>query len=321
MTTFRRLALAMALSATLPVVSAYAGPIRLGISHKTHLDPPGARVEWVQNGHPAQFCSRPGDNTRYYLAAGLHVITKVNGVPIGNSSDLNNAIQGSPRQARLLVYNLQTSSAREYRVTLNGEPQSNAWYAARLKEGTSAWRPGKRHSRHSNVVASTSEDQWHPAPGYRWKSKPDWTTTWNPGETHPDFPIYAASKEGSWSLKPGYNWVTGLRGDLRATWRPGKRHPSHAVIAKSTEGSWTPASGYHWVNSQAGDLRVARNSSSSSSSRRTAQRPSYRAPAVSNSREAYLRALRQLRSSERLADEMNRWVDDSNRIPLNSSSY
>ena len=35
------------------------------------------------------------------------------------------------------------------------------------------WSPGKKHSKHSHVIASQEEGQWIPAPGYTWVSETD----------------------------------------------------------------------------------------------------------------------------------------------------
>lgn len=82
---------------------------------------------------------------------------------------------------------------------------------------------------------------------------------WTPGTLHPDTPrVVASSSPDQWVPAPGYEWVEekGVN-DMRVTWKPGKVHSRFEhVLAAQNEGEWTPDAKYMWANDDPADLTV-----------------------------------------------------------------
>ena len=133
------------------------------------------------------------------------------------------------------------------------------------KPGSGYWELGKLTR--PNVIASNTERQWSPAPGYKWvrpDERHEFSVAWAPGIIYMDqdgntFPnIVASETEGRWFPKPGYGWANigddGRLRDWAVVWKPGLAHEEKGVrrwphvLATETEGSWFPEAGYNWVN-------------------------------------------------------------------------
>jgi hypothetical protein len=113
----------------------------------------------------------------------------------------------------------------------SGKPEAGDWSVR--------WLPGKAHQhlgekKWPNVVASTTEGRWWPAPGYVWvrtdgngvPSPDDWSVRWQPGAPYRylgevKWPYVSAdATEGQWKPDAGYVWA-----------RPGVDHSVKAIAA------------------------------------------------------------------------------------------
>ena len=114
------------------------------------------------------------------------------------------------------------------------------------------WVPGSAHPQHANVVASTEEGVWWPAPGYYLPDGAGWNVIWEPGQAHRDHPhVLAGETVDRWRPDPGYEWVDkGKSWSVR--WKPGKPHPERAQIAAIAEGQWLDAADWQ-INEKEGD--------------------------------------------------------------------
>jgi hypothetical protein len=78
----------------------------------------GVEVTQVVPGAPATAMRSVDDGQVRRLVAGMHVITHINDQPIHSYQDFARAIDNSPTQMRVRVYNLEKGTLREYEATL-----------------------------------------------------------------------------------------------------------------------------------------------------------------------------------------------------------
>ena len=61
------------------------------------------------------------------------------------------------------------------------------------------------------VYAATDGSLIRPAPGYVWTDSSKTAVRWSPGIRHTNHPnVVASSKEGNWTPAPGYKWANNL---------------------------------------------------------------------------------------------------------------
>lgn len=122
----------------------------LGVCLQTWGSSAGALVTDV-TGTVARNLFRDGDQTRYMLIAGQHVITAVNGSTVATKDECLEALKkaaGSP--ITLEVLNIQRGTTRTY-VTKN------------LRQGGKATNGKRGNGSDRRSVRNTSTGEWHPA--------------------------------------------------------------------------------------------------------------------------------------------------------------
>jgi len=78
----------------------------------------GMEVSQVFGGYPGTKLLNPETGRSHQLIVGQHVITHINGRAITSQADFSRAIDASPQEMTLRVYNLDAGTHREYKVTL-----------------------------------------------------------------------------------------------------------------------------------------------------------------------------------------------------------
>jgi hypothetical protein len=78
----------------------------------------GVEVSQVYGGYPGAKLLNPETGRTHQLIVGQHVITHVNGRPITSQAEFSRAIDDSPQDMTVRVYNLDAGTHREYKVTL-----------------------------------------------------------------------------------------------------------------------------------------------------------------------------------------------------------
>ena len=191
----------------------------LGLCLKTSQSPTGALVTNV-TGESAKRLKRAGDNTNYYLMAGKHVITSVNGNQISTRDECIAALKRSGKTITLGVYSFVLNQKRTYTVTLgNSAVEHSANFS--FGESETTWKAGVRHPEIKNIISTNQSNIWKPKPGYVWNKRNDMNqgVRWRWNRRHPDYRgIYSSKTEGKWLLQPGFEWYTNRDADLRARW-------------------------------------------------------------------------------------------------------
>jgi S1-C subfamily serine protease len=78
----------------------------------------GVEVTWVMSGYPATAMRRPGDDRTFYLIAGRHIITRINGRRVRNYAEYANAVRNSPSKMTVTVYDPVKETERDYEADL-----------------------------------------------------------------------------------------------------------------------------------------------------------------------------------------------------------
>ena len=151
---------------------------------------------------------RAGSSETFYLAVNAHVILEVNGTRVHSAAACIREIMASPRETTLTIYNRFRRTTRTYSVTLNGEAATSSGGHVTFNFNSSSWKPGTKHPTAAHVVAGEKDNDWVPAPGYRWsKRSGGLAVRWSPWAMHPDHPhVIAGLVEGRWVPEPGYQW-------------------------------------------------------------------------------------------------------------------
>jgi hypothetical protein len=117
--------------------------------------------------------------------------------------------------------------------------------------------------KYPNILSSTTEGKWKPAPGFDWDHPSDNTDLavhWSPGKSyyfldeqrHPH--IVASETEKVWRPEPGYEWDNATDSTLTVHWQPGIPYRVMGkvtranILSSRTEGSWIPAPNYAWAH-------------------------------------------------------------------------
>jgi hypothetical protein len=78
----------------------------------------GMEVSQVFSGYSGTSLLNPETGRTHVLIVGQHVITQINGQPITSQEAFSRAIDSSPQEMTIRVYNLESGTHREYQVTL-----------------------------------------------------------------------------------------------------------------------------------------------------------------------------------------------------------
>ena len=78
----------------------------------------GVEVSQVYGGYPGTKMLNPETGRTHQLIVGQHVITHINGKPVASQQDFSRAIDDSPQEMTVRVYNLEAGTHREYKTTL-----------------------------------------------------------------------------------------------------------------------------------------------------------------------------------------------------------
>jgi hypothetical protein len=78
----------------------------------------GVEVTLVLNGYPATAMRRQGDDTTFYLIAGRHIITRINGRKVQNYAEYANAVRNSPSRMVVTVYDPVKQTERDFEADL-----------------------------------------------------------------------------------------------------------------------------------------------------------------------------------------------------------
>jgi hypothetical protein len=78
----------------------------------------GVEVTLVLSGYPATAMRRQGDDRTFYLIAGRHIITRINGVRVQNYAEYANAVRNSPRKMTVTVYDPVKGTEKDFEADL-----------------------------------------------------------------------------------------------------------------------------------------------------------------------------------------------------------
>ncbi|MFN4919252.1 MAG: hypothetical protein ACK6D6_17400 [Planctomyces sp.] len=199
----------------------------LGLCLKTWGPSGGALVTDV-TGTAAANLFREGDQTRYKLIAGQHVIKAVNGNPVATKEECVEALrQAAGGPISIDVLNLERGTTRTY--STEDTPDNNSSAAS-----STAATDDKKY------ITDPSTGELRPAPGYAWVSSRDHSrgVRWKAGMKHPNHRgALSSRRENQWHLASGYQWISSTPGDLRT------RYVGVQIDSADTTGStWnTPA--------------------------------------------------------------------------------